>query len=146
MCVIHKNVKLMIHPVLSNDTYNTKTTSKSVLMSLSRLAGVGNVCFNSLSPFLSIVHILSFEAISFQILFYAFFSRFPWSTFFLFPVILSTITSPIFELMSPRMTLSYNRIKQSHPTYHPDHTTVHPKRSCVNCNSKFPCFTTVQQN
>ena len=146
MCVIHKNVKLMIQPVLSNDTYNTKTTSKSVLMSLSRLAGVGNVYFNSLSPFLSIVHILSFEAISFQILFYAFFSRFPWSTFFLFPVILSTITSPIFELMSPRMTLSYNPIKQSHPTYHPDHTTVHPKRSCLNCNSNFPCFTTVQQN
>ena len=37
----------------------TTTTATSVLMPLSRLAGVGNFCCNSLSPFLSVVLILS---------------------------------------------------------------------------------------
>ena len=49
-------------------------------MPLSQLAGVGNFCFNSLSPFLSIVRIRCSQAILFQILFYALFLRFPWST------------------------------------------------------------------
>ena len=48
-------------------------------MTLSRLTAVGNFCFNFLSPFLSIVHILSSQAISFQILLYTLLPRFPWS-------------------------------------------------------------------
>ena len=44
-------------------------------MPLSRLAGVRNFCFNSLSPFLSIERILSSQTISFQILLYALFPR-----------------------------------------------------------------------
>ena len=63
----------------------TTTTATSVLMSLSRLAGVGNFCFNMLSPFHSIVRILSSQAISFQIFLYAHFPRFPWSILLSFP-------------------------------------------------------------
>ena len=46
---------------------------------------VGSFCFNLLLPFLSILCILSFQAISFQILLYALFRRFPWLTLLLFP-------------------------------------------------------------
>ena len=49
-------------------------------MPLSWVAGVGNFCFNLLSPFLLLVCILSSQAISFQILLYPLFQRFPWST------------------------------------------------------------------
>ena len=48
----------------------------SVSMTLSQLAGVGN----SLPSFLSIVRILSSQAILFQILLYKLFPRFSWST------------------------------------------------------------------
>ena len=54
-------------------------------MLLSRLARLGNFCSNLLSPFLSIVHILSSPVILFQILLYTLFSRFPWSTLPPFP-------------------------------------------------------------
>ena len=54
-------------------------------MPLSRLLGIANFCFNSLSLFLSIVSILSSQAISLQILLYALFPPFPWSTLFPFP-------------------------------------------------------------
>ena len=57
----------------------------SVLMSLSRLAGVGNFSFNLLLPFLSIVRILSSQAILFQILLCALFPWFHWLTLLLFP-------------------------------------------------------------
>ena len=53
------------------------TTTTSVLMSLSCLAGVGIFCFNLLLPFLLIACILTFQATSLQIFIYA---LFPWST------------------------------------------------------------------
>ena len=56
------------------------TTTTSVLMSLSRSAGVGNFCFNWLLPFFGIVCIISSQATLFQILLYALFSQFPFST------------------------------------------------------------------
>ena len=56
------------------------TTTTSVLMSLSRSAGVGNFCFNWLLPFFWIVCIISSQATLFQILLYALFSQFPFST------------------------------------------------------------------
>ena len=77
----------------------------SLLMPLSQLSGVRNFHFNLLSPFLLIVRILSSQAIFFQILLYAL-RQFPWSI--LFPFILTSITSYIWELMSLRITLSYH--------------------------------------
>ena len=56
------------------------TAVTSILMPLSWLARVGNFCFNLLSPFLSIISILSSQAILFPILLYALFPQFPWST------------------------------------------------------------------
>ena len=52
----------------------------STLMPLLRLAGVSNFRSNLLLPFLSIVHILSSQTISLQILLYVLFQRFPWLT------------------------------------------------------------------
>ena len=49
------------------------------------LAKVGNFHFDSLSPFLSIVCILSSQTILLQIFFYALFPRFPRSFFLPFP-------------------------------------------------------------
>ena len=92
--------------------------------------------------------------------------------FFLFPVISSSITSRIWELMSQRMTWPYHLrwlwiiipslftttptlfrrtsvdtfINRSHRMYHPDHATLHPTQPHLIRNSKFPRFTTVQQN
>ena len=96
--------------------YNNKTTF--ALMALSWLAGVSNFCSYSLLPFLSIICILSSQAISFQILFYALF-------------ISTSITSRIWELMSPRMTydhttadgfeLSYPQPLQQRLPYHKKH-------------------------
>ena len=137
------------------------TTTMSVLKPLSRLAGVGNFCFKLLSPFRSIVCILSSQAISFQIILYALFPQFPWSTSFLYPVISSSITSRIWELMSRRMTWPYHRRRfciivsliftttpthLSHPIHHPDHTTLQPSKARLIRNSKFPRFKTVQQH
>ena len=46
---------------------------------------VRNFCFNSLSPFLSIVRILSSKATLLQILVYTLFLQFPWLTLLVFP-------------------------------------------------------------
>ena len=91
--------------------------------------------------------------------------------FFLFPVISSSITLRIWELMSrqiimtmsPQTTLHYHihdlhntqitpknisrhPTDQSHPKHHHDHTTLHPTQPCLIRNSNFPCFKTLQQN
>ena len=94
-------------------------------MLLFPLAGVDNFCFNLLSPFLSIVRILSFALIrsrhfsrsyaSSLLKSYRSKSFFTCSShdflgrpFFLFPVISSFMTSCIWELMSRRMTWPYH--------------------------------------
>ena len=137
-------------------------------MPLSRLAGVSNFCSNSLSPFLSIVRILSSQAISFQILLYVLFPRFPWSTLLPFPSYFNFHRVTYFGIdvstIPPQMALndhilnlhnnthpitkniSRHPVNQSHPTHHPDHTTIHPTQPRLIHNSKFPRFTTVQQN
>ena len=141
-------------------------------MPLSRLAGVGNFCFNLLSPFLPMVHIIFSLAILFQILLYALCRRSPWSTLLPLPRYLKlhnltylgahvstddmTATSQmalnyhIFDLhnnthLIPKKFSRYT-IDQSHPTYHPDQTTLRPIQPRLIRNSKFPRFTTVQQN
>ena len=58
---------------------------KHVLIPLSQLAGAGNFCFKSLPQFLLITCILSFQAISLQILLYALFPQFSWSILLPFP-------------------------------------------------------------
>ena len=142
-------------------------------MSLSQLVGVGNFCFNMLSPFHLIIRILSSQAISFQIFLYALFPQFPWST------LLSLLSFPWYFMLHDvmylgadistndttiplQMSLNYgifNRhnnthsipknisrhpINQPHSTHHPDHMTHHPTQPHFICNNKFPCFTTVQ--
>ena len=131
------------------------TTTTSVLMPLSWLAGVGNFCSNSLSPFLSIVRILSSQAISFQILLYVLFPRFPWSILLPFPsyfnfhnfTYLRIDVSTHNMTIPPRTTLNYqilnlhsnnhpttknisrHPIKQSHSTHVPLHaTSPHPQQ------------------
>ena len=139
-------------------------------MSLSRLAGVSNFCSNSLSPFFSIVRILSSQSISFQIL-YALFPKFSWSTLLRFPSYFNFrnltylgIDVSTHDMTIPSQTalnyhilnlhsnahpitkkISRHPINQSHPT-HPDHTTLHPTQPRLICNIKFLRFTTVQQN
>ena len=141
-------------------------------MSLFRLVGVSNFCSNSLSPFLSIVHILSFQAILFKILLYALFPRFPWLNLLPFPsyfnfhnfTFLGTYVSTYDMTISRQTTLNYHTlnlhnnthhitksisrhsIKQCHPTHtHPDHTTLYPTLPRLIHNSKFTRFTAVQQ-
>ena len=141
-------------------------------MPLSRPAGVGNFCFNSLSPFLSIVRILFSQAILFQILLYAHFPRFPWSTplpspsyFNFYNLKYLGIDVSTHDMTIPRQTalnyhildlhnnnhpitknISQHPINQSHPTHHPDHATLHPTQPCLFRSGKFPRFTAVQQN
>ena len=147
-----------------------RPTTTSVLMPLSRLARVGNFCSNLLLPFPSILHILSSQVILFQILLYALFPRFPWSTLLPFPscfnfhnlTYLGTDVSTHDMTIPPQMALNYildlrnnthpitknisqYPINQSHPTHHPDHTTLLPMQPHLR-NSKFPQFTKVQQN
>ena len=120
-------------------------------MPLSRLTRVGNFCSNSLSPFPSILRILSSEARSFQILLYAVFPRCPWSTFLPFPSFsnfhnltylgidvsmhdttippLTALNYHILNLHNNTHTItkiiSRHPINQSHPTHHPIQTTLH---------------------
>ena len=140
-------------------------------MSLSRFAGVGNFFFNSLSPFLSIVRILSFQVISFQVFLYALFPRFLWSTFLPFPndfqlhnlIYLGIDVSTHDMTIPPQTALNYyildlhnthfilknisrHSINQSHPTHHPDHTTLHPTQPHLIRNSQLPRSTPGQQN
>lgn len=137
------------------------TTALSALTPLLRLIKVGNVCFN----FLLIICILSSQAISWQIPLFALFPQFPWLTFFLFPVISSSITSQVFRIWClsgwhDHTVLNYHTfnihnnthhipknnnwhtIDQSHPT-HPYHTNLHPTQPRLTGNSKFLHFTTV---
>ena len=133
------------------------------------MVGVGNFCFNLLSAFLSILHIISSQAIFFLFLLYGFFPQFRWSTLLSFPsyfklhnlrylkVDVSTydMTIPlqtafnhhIFDLHSNThpilKNISRHPIDQSHPTHDPDHTMLH---LCLIWNSTFPRFTTVQRN
>ena len=65
--------------------YEQQKTKTSVLIPLSQLAGAGNFCFKSLPPFLLTACILSFQAISLQILLYALFPQFSWSILLPFP-------------------------------------------------------------
>ena len=113
---------------------------------------VSNFCSNSLSSFLLIVRILSSLAISFQILLYALFPRFPWSIFLPFPsyfnfhnlTYLGTDVSTHDMTIPLQTALNYDTlnlhnnthpitknisrhpINQSHPTHYPDHTTLPP--------------------
>ena len=141
-------------------------------MPLSWLAWVSNFCSNSLSPFISIIRILSSQAISFQILLYTLFPWFPWLTLLPFPSLfnfhnltyLGTDVSTHEITIPPQMALNYqilnyhnnthpitknisrHPINQSHPTHYPDHMTLHPTQPRLICKSKFPRFTIVQQN
>ena len=138
---------LLIHrPVYTTTTATTTTittTATSVLMPLSRLAEVDNFCFNLLSPLLSIIRILSSQAISFQIL-YALFQRFPWSTLLPFPSYFNVHNLTYRELISPGMIrlyhtvdgfeLSYPWSLKYHPPYHEKyqstpHQPVSPNKS-----------------
>ena len=113
-------------------------------MPLSRLDDVRNFCFNSLSPFLSIVSILSSQPISFRILLL-------WSILLPFPsyfnfhnfTYLGINDSTHGMTILPQTTLNYHyidlhnsthpimrnisrhSIKQPHPIHHPDHTMPH---------------------
>ena len=110
-------------------------------MSLSGLAGVVNFCFNSLSPFPSIVRFLSSQAILSQIALYAFFPRFPQSTLLPFPSYfkLDNLTYLAVDIMTDDMTIpqqtalnyhifdlhnnTHPILKNiSHHAHHPDHT------------------------
>ena len=139
-------------------------------MPLSRLARVGNFCFNILSPFHSMAPILSSQAISFQIFLYVLFPQFPWSTLLSFPwcfmlhdlTYLGADISTNDMTIPPQMSLNYgifdrhdnthlipknisqHPINQPHSTHHPNHTMLHPTQPHFICNSKFPRFTTVQ--
>ena len=100
-------------------------------MPLSWLAGVGNFCFNSLSPFLSIVRILSCQVISFQIL-HALFSRFPWSTLLPFPSYfkLHNLTYAGVDIskddmtIPPQTALNYLWSSQQDPPYSKEHQST----------------------
>ena len=139
-------------------------------MPLSWLCGVDNFCFNLLLPFLSIIRILSSQAMSFQILLCALFPRFPWSilpfsSYFNFHNLtyLGTGVSTHDMTIPQQMVLNYildlhsnshpimknisrHPINHSHPTHHPDHMMLHPMQPPLIRNSKFPRFTTLQQN
>ena len=96
-------------------------------MTLSRLAGACNFCFNLLSPFVSIVRILSFQATSFQILLYALFPPFPWSSLLLFPSYFMLHNPQVFWIWclnrwhdhttADGFELSYHWSSQQHPLY-----------------------------
>ena len=145
----------------------TTTATTSVLMPL-----LSNFCSNLLSLFLSIGCILSSQAILLQILLYALFPRFPWSTLLPFSsyfnfhnltylgndvsihdmtiLLQMALNYHILNLHNSTHPITNNisqhPINQSHPTHHPDHTMLHPMQPHLIRNSKFPCFTTVQQN
>ena len=119
-------------------------TTTSVLITLSQLAGVGNFCFNLVPSFPSIVRILSFKARLLQILLYALFPRFSWSTLFPFPSYFN---------FHNRMTWPCHRrwfwiiISSIFTTTPYESVLLHRSSwSYLIRNSKFPCFTTVQQN
>ena len=125
-----------------------KTTTTSILIPLCWLAVLSNFSSNLLSQLPSFERILSSQARLVQILLYAFLLRFLGQLLFLLPVNSVSITSHIWELISPRMTWPYHRkrlwiiissaftttptlsrrisvntlIILSHPTHNPDPT------------------------
>ena len=141
-------------------------------MPLSWLAGVSNFCSNLLLPFLWIIHTLSSQAILLQVLLYELFPRFLWSTLPPFPSYLNFhnlmylgIDISTHDMNIPLQTalnyyflnlhnnthlitknISQHPINQSHPKHHPNHRMLHPMQLRLIHNSKFPRFTTVQQN
>ena len=143
---------------------NVITTSNNVHFNaiITGGRGVEIFCFNSLSPFLSIVSIVSSQAILFQILLYAFFPRFPWSTLLPFPSYfkLDVLTDKM--TITPQTALIYifdhnintqpipkdisrHPTDQSHRTHYPDHAMLLPTQPQLIRDSKCSSFTTVQQ-
>ena len=142
----HQNILFLsiqgIFKNLSNiyDCTTTTTTTKTTT-ELSRLAWVRNFRFNSLSPILSIVRILSSQAISFQVLL-PFPRYFKLNNLTYLGVDVSTdnmtiqpqttLNHHIFYLHNKTYHISKNNSRhsmdQSHSTHHPDHTTIHPKQ------------------
>ena len=114
----------------------------------------------------------SSQTIFFQILLYTLFQQFPWSALFPFPsyfnfhnlMYLGIDVSKHDMTALPQTALNYHildlhnktnyimknisehLINQSHLTDHPDYMMLHHMQPCPICYSKFPCFTTVQQN
>ena len=126
-------------------------------MTLSQLAGVGN----SLSSFLSIVRILSSQAILFQILLYKLFPRFSWSTLLPFScyfklhnlTYLGIDVSTHDVTIIPETALNYHFVDLhiTHPTTLIPHIILIIRYSTpLNLASpttvKFLRFTTVKQN
>lgn len=142
-------------------TTKTATTATTfVLMPLSRLARVGNFWFNLLFPFLLIVPVLCFNAISFRILLYALFRQFPWSNLFFTSYFkIFNLTNLKFDVSTDDMTItlqtafnyhifrlqnsthsvlkniSQQPINQSSHT-HPDQMMFNPTHPQLFCNSK----------
>ena len=88
-------------------TKRATTATTFVLMPLSRLARVGNFWFNLLFPFLLIVPVLCFNAISFRILLYALFRQFPWSNLFFTSYFkIFNLTNLKFDVSTDDMTLT----------------------------------------
>ena len=166
----HLNYASIVWGQTKSSINRVSTTTTSVLMPLSRLAEVGNFCFNVLSPFHWIVRILPSQAISFQIFLYALFPRFPWSILLSFHwyfmlhdlMYLGADISTNDMTIPPQTSLNYkifdchnnthlipknisqHPINQPHSTHHLDHTMLHPTQPHFIHNSKFPHFTTVQ--
>ena len=108
------------------------------------------------SRYISRSHASSPQVISFQILLYALFLWFPWSTLLPFPsyfkfhnlAYLGVNVSTDYNDWLPQTTLNYHihdlhntqitpknisrhPIDQSHPKHHHDHTTLHPTQRCL---------------
>ena len=106
--------------------WSNTTTTTSILMPLTRLAGVSNFCSNSFLPFPSIVRILSSQANSFEILLYAIIPRFPWSTLLPFPSYFNfyNLTYLGIDVSTHDMTIPPHQSSQQHPSYHKEHQST----------------------
>ena len=149
-----------LHWVWLMTTKTATTATTFVLMPLSRLARVGNFWFNLLFPFLLIVPVLCFNAISFRILLYALFRQFPWSNLFFTSYFkIFNLTNLKFDVSTDDMTItlqtafnyhifrlqnsthsvlkniSQQPINQSSHT-HPDQMMFNPTHPQLFCNSK----------
>ena len=141
-------------------TKTAATATTFVLMPLPRLARFGNFWFNLLFPFLLIVPVLCFNAISFRILLYALFRQFPWSNLFFTSYFkIFNLTNLKFDVSTDDMTItlqtafnyhifrlqnsthsvlkniSQQPINQSSHT-HPDQMMFNPTHPQLFCNSK----------
>ena len=159
-----KRLRLFWNPFFAC-TVNT-TNINLYIMPFSQPTWVNNFCFNLLLPFLSIVHILSSQAISVKLYLFALFLRFCWLILLPFPSYfkIHNLTYLGVDVLKDDMTLHYHifnlhnntqhilknirrhPINQSYSTHHPDDATLHPTQPLLICNSRFPCFTIVQQN